>query len=356
MSLIDYILQFTPYSKLSGNLHPIASVIVTLLIAIVSYIMVNSFMSKILGRNQFNPQGKHVYITGGSRGLGKAIGKMLAAKGAHITICALNEKALDIALEEIKGAARHRNDYSQLIFNSVSADLTKNEESIRALDEASAKHNGRVPDIIFCNAGSCIPKVFIEQPIEDFEYMMQLNYFGALYTAHKAAKLMAQQGVKGKIIFVSSLAALVGIMGYSAYTPSKLALRGLTECLRQELILYDIGVHCFFPGNMDTDGLSEENKTKPQLTKKIEGDDKQTPEQAAKSLYKGLCKGNVFITSDLLGDAIRASTLGFVEANNGILDSFLCLMIWIVSKPARLIADKFVRDGKSEYSVIPADN
>ncbi|CAG8594567.1 4065_t:CDS:2 [Diversispora eburnea] len=220
-------------------------------------------------------------------GLGKEIGKILAAKGAHVTICARNKKDLDIALEEIKGAAQHRNDYSKLIFNAISADLTKNEESIRALDEASAKHNG-VPDIIFCNAGFCLPKVFIEQPIEDFEYMMQINYFGALYTAH------------GKIIFVSSVAALVGFMGYSAYSPSKLALRSLTECLRNELILYDIGVHCFFPGTMDTDSVKEENKIKPQATKKIEGDDKVTPEHAAKSLYKGLCKGNVFITSDLL--------------------------------------------------------
>lgn len=78
-----------------------------------------------------------------------------------------------------------------------------------------------------------------------------------------------------------------------------------------------------------------------------------TPEQAAKSLYKSLCKGHVFITSDLVGDALRASTLGillfikyiiilfyliifslffflgFTEANNGIVDGLLCLIMWV---------------------------
>ncbi|CAG8744099.1 10276_t:CDS:10, partial [Acaulospora morrowiae] len=339
----------TPYSGLSGELHPFASLLITFLIFVTGFIMVNSIAAKIFGRNKFQPQGKHIYITGGSKGTGKEVAKLLASKGAHVTIIARGEKELNEALEEIKNAARNRDDYESLIFNAISADISKKDDSIRALNEASEKHSGRAPDVVICCAGISIPRVFIEQPIQEFENTMQINYFGALYTTHEAVKRMAQQGVKGKIVFVSSVAAFVGFMGYASYSPSKIALRSLAECLRHELILYDIGVHCYFPGTIDSLSYQEEMKTKPKITKELEGDDLISPEQAAKALYKGLCKGQFFITSDIIGDAFRAATLGIVESNNAIVDSFLSGILWTVSKPARWFADKMVRDHRAEY-------
>ncbi|CAG8769027.1 9904_t:CDS:2, partial [Gigaspora margarita] len=82
---------------------------------------------------------------------------------------------------------------------------------------------------------------------------------------------MAQQDAKSKIVMVSFVAELYGLWD----------LLRLAECLRHELIRYDIN---------------------------IEGDDKIFPKEAAKTLYKGICKDN-FIISDIIGDAIRASTL-----------------------------------------------
>jgi 3-dehydrosphinganine reductase len=92
---------------------------------------------------------------------------------------------------------------------------------------------------------------------------------------------MARHGVKGKVIFISSTLGLVGFVGYTEYVPSKYALRGIIEftlillgryqkdlmfvffsgladCLRNELILYDIGVHCYFPGGIRTAGFEIE--------------------------------------------------------------------------------------------------
>ncbi|RIB22180.1 oxidoreductase [Gigaspora rosea] len=318
--------------------------------------MTNTLVNKLLRRNKFQPKGKHVYITGGSKGLGKEFAKLMASKGAHVTICARGKGDLDLALEEIKAAAQSCENYENLKFNAVSADLSKHDESIRALDEASSKHDGRVPDVIICNAGFAIPGVFIERPMEEFEKTMQLNYFGALYTIHEAAKCMAQQGVKGKIVIISSVAGLCGFMGFTSYAPTKHALRGLAECLRHELILYDISVHCYFAGTIDTPGYKEEMKTKPKITKDIEGDDKMSPKEAAKALYKGICKGNFFITSDIIGDAIRASTLGISPSNNAFLDALLCGITWVVTKPLRWYFDKMVRDNKADYPVVPADN
>ncbi|RIB19893.1 hypothetical protein C2G38_1964643, partial [Gigaspora rosea] len=301
---------------------------------------------------------QHIYITGGSKGLGKEFAKLMASKGAHVTISARGQGDLDLALEEIKEAAQSREDYENLKFNVVSADLSKYDDSIRALDEASSKHDGRVPDVIICNAGISLPGIFIERPIDEYEKTMQLNYFGALYTTHEAAKRMAQQGVKGKIVMVSSVAGLCGFLGYSSYAPTKHALRGLAECLRHELILYDISVHCYFAGTIDTPSYKEEEKIKPKITKDIEGNP-ITPKDAAKALYKGICKGNFFITSDIIGDAMRASALGTINnfffpeiglklkleilftciyclhnigispSNNAFFDGLLCGITWV---------------------------
>ncbi|CAH1766219.1 12441_t:CDS:10, partial [Entrophospora sp. SA101] len=287
---------------------------------------VNPFVRARIGR-RVNMKGtltrtanKFKVIYGGSRGLGKELAKLLASKGAHVTIVAREYDDLKIALEEIKGVAKYRNDYESLVFNVVSADLTKYEESVRALNEASAKHDGKVPDFIFCCA---------EQPISDFTFGMQLNYFGSLYTAHEAVKKMVQQSVKGKIIFVSSCAGLMGFVGFSQYSPSKHALRGLADCLRNELILYDIGVHCYFPGTIDSPGLVEENKIKPKVTKEIEGDDSPiSPSQAAKALYKGLCRGEFFITSDFITNIFRTSMRGISPGNNFILDFLTSGLGW----------------------------
>ncbi|RIB12691.1 oxidoreductase [Gigaspora rosea] len=269
----------------------------------------NSLFTEILKRDKFCPKGKHVYITGGSSGLGKEIAKLMASKGAH--------------------AARSREDHENLKFTAIFADLTDYDESIRALNEASSKHNGRVPEIIFCCAGFSLPRIFIEQPIKEFEKTMQLNYFGTLYTVHEAVKRMAQQNVKGKIVLVSSLLGLCGFIGYSSYAPTKHAIKGLVECLRNELILYGISVHGYFAGTIDTPGYHEEMKIKPKVTHDIEGDSKVTSEHAAKSLYNGLCKGNVFITTDIVGDAIRASSLGISQANNAFYDAILCFIAWV---------------------------
>lgn len=70
------------------------------------------------------------------------------------------------------------------------------------------------------------------------------------------------------------------------------ALTGLAECLRSEFQLYDISIHAYFPGTILSPGYQEENKTKPAVTKKLEGpeSDGLTPEQCARGLLKGECQ------------------------------------------------------------------
>jgi 3-dehydrosphinganine reductase len=117
---------------------------------------------------------------------------------------------------------------------------------------------------------------------------------------------MVQEGHQGKIVFVSSILGYMGFVGYSSYTPGKHALRGkctinavgmdanraapgLAETLRNELLLYDIDVHIFFPATIYSPGYEQENLTKPKITLKIEeGDEGTQPEACAQHLLDGL--------------------------------------------------------------------
>ncbi|KAG0005129.1 3-dehydrosphinganine reductase [Entomortierella chlamydospora] len=268
--------------------------------------------------NQFPTKGKHVYVTGGSVGLGRAVAIELAKQGAHVTIVARKEGPLKETIELMKQAVATRKDKEivEQRFHWISADVTDREQSVRALDEASAHFGGRVPDIIMVCAGISIPKLFVEASIEEFESQMKLNYFGSLYTVHEATKRMAATGVKGKVVLTASTMGLIGFAGYSGYAPTKFALRGLAESLRNEFLMYGIGVHIYYPGTMFSPGYENENLTKPLITRDIEGTKGLTSEEAAKGLFAGLRKGYFGITTDFDTDFLRISARGVTPMSN----------------------------------------
>lgn len=99
---------------------------------------------------------------------------------------------------------------------------------------------------------------------------------------------MVAEGVKGKIVFVSSVLGYFSMVGYSPYSPGKFAVRGLAEALQSEFLLYGIDVHICFPGTIFSPGFVEENKVKPKVTLKIEETDSGSqPEVVAANLLKG---------------------------------------------------------------------
>ena len=88
---------------------------------------------------------------------------------------------------------------------------------------------------------------------------------------------------------VSSTLGLMGMIGYTQYAPTKFALRGLAECLRQELIPYGIKTSIYFVSTIKSPGYEKENLTKPNITKLIEDGDSSdsSPEARARTLLKG---------------------------------------------------------------------
>ena len=117
---------------------------------------------------------------------------------------------------------------------------------------------------------------------------MAINYFGSLYCIKAALPAMQPNS---HIVLVSSGAGLIGIYVYSAYSPSKFAVRGLAESLCGELEGLGVGISIIYPPETETPQLAEENKTKPSATKLITATAKVwSAEAVAKEIVKGIEK------------------------------------------------------------------
>lgn len=127
---------------------------------------------------------------------------------------------------------------------------------------------------------------------------------------------------------ISSTLGLTGMIGYSQYAPTKFALRGLAECLRQELLPQGIAVHVYYVATIDSPGHAQENITKPAITKLIEEGDwsDYSPASRAKTLIQGIAKGHFSISSDLITEVFRCSARGASPGNTFIWDWMLCVL------------------------------
>ena len=243
-----------------------------------------------MSRTQENFSGKHALITGGSSGIGKAVAKLLAQQGANISIIARDCSKLEAARQEILTSIID----SQQKILAITADVTQPKAIDLALQQAIADL-GR-PQILITSAGIAIPGYFQELSLATFHQTMAVNYFGSLY-AIKAVlpEMIAAQ--QGNIVLISSGAGLIGLYGYTAYSSSKFALRGLAESLRGELKTHQIKVSIVYPPDTDTPQLAAENETKPPETKLIaETAQLWTAEGVAQEIIKGIIQEKFAIT------------------------------------------------------------
>ncbi|KAI0449137.1 hypothetical protein F5B21DRAFT_495261 [Xylaria acuta] len=333
-------------------------------------------MGNYLSRNHFPVEGKTVVITGGSSGMGLAVGQQLAEKGANVVIIARDQNKLLRALEEIRQAAK---DPQTQRFLQLSADLTSPSESVRTIDEIVTWNAGHPPDIVWCCAGSSTPGLFVETPISHFQAQMESNYFTSLYMAHAAMTCWVKTAQKNTveasgprlrtpipprhIIFTASFVAFYTFAGYSPYSPTKAALRSLCDTLSQEANLYAASYpsepatrfHTVFPGTILTESYQIENRIKPDITKKLEeGDGGQTPEKVAAESIKGLERGLELVTTNTLTALVQRSVLsgsirgGFVRV---LIDWALAWLMGIVMVVVRTDMDRQVRSWGRKYGV-----
>lgn len=178
-----------------------------------------------------------VLLTGGTTGIGYETAKLLREQGAQVVICGRTE-------ETVQQAA------TALDVIGFTADVA-NEDDIHKLFEFAVQELGGL-NVLINNAGLGYMKPFIDTPVEEFTRMWETNTRSAFIAGQLAARHFVEQNT-GNIINISSMGAVSGFAGGSAYVSSKAAMTGLTMCWRAELRKHNIRVMQVNPSEVITD-------------------------------------------------------------------------------------------------------
>jgi len=253
--------------------------------------------------------GKLALVTGGSRGIGLAVSKELAAQGASVWIAARDGERLALARQQIEGARRS----DEQGVGTLTLDVADAKQVATVVDAFTTDVGA--PDLLVNCAGVAHPGRFEELDLKIFRWMMDVNYFGTVHVTKAIVPDMIARG-SGHIANISSIAGFLGVYGYSAYGASKFAVAGLSDVLRAEMKPLGIGVSVVFPPDTDTEQLAYEAEFKPVVTKALAGTAKAlSPEKVARSIVDGVVRGRYIITPGLEGSLFfRAQNLlgGFV--------------------------------------------
>lgn len=200
--------------------------------------------------------GRMIYITGGSSGIGLEIARQLASQGADLVLFARNPSRLEEARAVVE---RNRESAAQRIA-VMPLDVSDN-GMVRKTVGRAVKEFG-TPDIIINSAGIGTADYFEKISFDAFDAVMKTNLYGTRNIIAAALPHMKQRG-GGVIVIISSMAGFLGMFGYTAYAASKFALVGFAESLRGELKSQGISVLLACPPETDTPFLVEESKTLP---------------------------------------------------------------------------------------------
>lgn len=181
----------------------------------------------------------HALVTGGGRGIGRAIAASLVKAGATVTIMGRNRAVLDEVVAA--GDAHH----------ALSADVSDQ----AAMQAAIAEAAGRQPiDILVANAGAAESAPFLKSDAALFQRMMDVNFMGVVHAVHAVLPDMVTRK-QGRIVAVASTAGLKGYGYVSAYVAAKHAVVGLVRSLALEVATKNVTVNAVCPGFTETDLL-----------------------------------------------------------------------------------------------------
>src|SRR5713226_8953746 len=204
--------------------------------------------------------GKNAIVTGGTKGIGRAIVEALLREGVSVCIAARGTRGFDRAAENLSQTGTG----NAFVFPCDVRDYNQ----VKALIDYTAKELGGL-DILVNNAGIGIFETVEETSPEDFRAVLETNLFGVFYCCHEAIPQMKKRGV-GYIINISSLAGANPHPRMAAYNASKFGLNGFSEALMQEVRHDNIKVSYIMPGSVNTEfgGDSPNDEKSWQLTPK----------------------------------------------------------------------------------------
>jgi NAD(P)-dependent dehydrogenase (short-subunit alcohol dehydrogenase family) len=193
--------------------------------------------------NLFKLTGKVALVTGGSKGLGKAMARGLAEAGADVIISSRHEEELRPALDEILQGTGRRG-------KLVVADMSKRDD-VQRLARTALEQMGRI-DILVNNAGTNVPQPIDEITDEDWDRVMEINLHSIMVLTRALVPQMKARRW-GRIVHISSIMAFVSNFGRNVYSATKAALVGMSRASALDLGSHGITVNCIAPGPFLTD-------------------------------------------------------------------------------------------------------
>ena len=188
----------------------------------------------------FEVEGKHALVTGGGRGIGRAIALAFAEPGAHIVITSRTESQLEKTAADIRSKGAHA--------TAIPMDVT--DETNVAQGLGSLHGMVKSVDVLVNNAGVGGGEVVQGSDVARWKRTIDTNLFGMYLVTRQILPLMANEG---RIVNLSSVLGRFGVPGYTAYCASKHAVIGFTRALSLEVLKRKITVNAISPGWVDTD-------------------------------------------------------------------------------------------------------
>jgi 3-oxoacyl-[acyl-carrier protein] reductase len=199
-------------------------------------------------------QNRVAFVTGASRGIGKACALALADAGARVALAARQKEKL----EEVASGIRSRSGEAYVVELDLASD-----DSIKSAFALTAKEFGRI-DILVNNAGITRDNLALRMKRDDWNVVLETNLTGAFRAIQQVLQGMMRERW-GRIINITSVVGEAGNAGQANYAASKAGLIGLTKSMAQEMASRQITVNAVSPGFIETDmtsGLSDEIKAK----------------------------------------------------------------------------------------------
>jgi len=205
--------------------------------------------------------GRIAIVTGGTRGIGRAIAERLLNEGVTVAICGRSQQGVDRAVQQMQTLGT--------VYGKA-ADVTQSEQVESFFDTVERQFGGL--DILVNNAGQGVFRKVGDMTVEEWRRNIDLNLNGAFYCAHAALARFARRG-GGFIVNISSLAGKNAFSGGAGYNASKFGLNGFTEALMLDHRYDNVRVCSVMPGSVDTEFNADAAKSALDSSWKVQPED-----------------------------------------------------------------------------------